>query len=185
MGNRGGRIHENTARVLHPTKRWASRQWICCVTEFKRRQRQLMTPNQYTELFFLDEVTALAAGHRPCFECRRADAVGFAQAWQRAFGLAKRPLVAEMDAQLHVERLKDRGRRTHRRLFADLPDGAIAEVDGEFLVKKGLTARRWTFDGYEHAKTPAGEVNCLTPPAILAAMRAGYRPAHHPSLGEM
>jgi len=81
MGNRGGRIHKDD-RVLGP-RRWASRQWICCVLAFRGRHRRVWGDG-YTELFFLDEPTALAAGHRPCFECRRQDAIAFAACWRRA-----------------------------------------------------------------------------------------------------
>ena len=91
MGNRGGAFHLPD-QTLGP-RRWATTQWIACVLEFKGRHRQVMQPNRYTELFFLDEATALAAGHRPCFECRRADAERFAELWARAQGLAQgRPL---------------------------------------------------------------------------------------------
>ena len=87
MGNRGGRIHTDDRKLTK--RRWASRQWICCVLDFKSRQRDVWG-RYYTELFFLDEVTALAAGHRPCFECRRKDAEAFASAWQQAFKLLRR-----------------------------------------------------------------------------------------------
>ena len=80
MGNRGGRIHHNDRQELQ-TRRWASRQWITCLLEFKGRHRMVMQPNRYTELFFLDEVTAFAAGHRPCAECRRDDFSRFMTAW--------------------------------------------------------------------------------------------------------
>ena len=88
MGNRGGRFHTD-ARTL-TARRWASRQWICCVLDFKRRQRDVWG-RYYTELFFLDEPTALAAGHRPCFECRRKEAQVFAARWQQASGFPRRP----------------------------------------------------------------------------------------------
>src|SRR3954452_1183760 len=100
MGNRGGRFHTDDQTL---TKRgWASRQWICCVLEFKSRQRDVWG-RYYTELFFLDEVTALAAGHRPCFECRRAEAEAFAAAWARAASNRKRPSAPEMDVVLHAQ----------------------------------------------------------------------------------
>ncbi|MGL4241245.1 MAG: hypothetical protein ACRCTI_09045, partial [Beijerinckiaceae bacterium] len=84
LGNRGGRFHCERTRTVRG-RPWASRQWICCVLSFKNRQRQVWSRG-YTELFFTDEATALAAGHRPCFECRRADAVAFAAAWARTQG---------------------------------------------------------------------------------------------------
>src|SRR6185437_4847604 len=94
MGNRGGRFHTGDRTLT--TRRWASRQWICCVLDFKNRQRDVWG-RFYTELFFLDEVTAFAAGHRPCFECRRKDAEDFAGRWQAAFKLRAPPRAPEMD----------------------------------------------------------------------------------------
>src|SRR5438034_9390541 len=112
MGNRGGRIHRND-RTLG-TRRWASRAWICCVTRFKGRHRTVWG-HGYTELFFLDEPTALAAGHRPCFECRRRDALAFAEHWRQAFRLRARPSAGDMDERLHAERLNGRAKRRYRR----------------------------------------------------------------------
>src|SRR5476649_2859048 len=118
MGNRGGRIHTASRKLRK--RRWASRQWICCVLDFKGRQRDVWG-RFYTELFFLDEVTALAAGHRPCFECRRADAVAFAAAWARAFGLQIPPRAPEMDKVLNAERLEGMRKRVHRLKIDTLP----------------------------------------------------------------
>src|ERR1044071_4197276 len=122
MGNRGGRIHTHDRTLA--TRRWASRQWICCVLAFNNRRRNVWG-RFYTELFFLDEPTALAAGHRPCFECRRNDADAFAEHWQRVHGLDTRPRAAEMDRQLHGERLDGREKRMHRRNLDELPDGPL------------------------------------------------------------
>src|SRR6187402_1000209 len=105
FGNRGGRFHRDD-RILG-RRRWVSRQWICCVLDFKNRRRDVWG-RYYTELFFLDEVTALAAGHRPCFECRRKDAETFAGTWRQVFRLRTRPRAAEMDERLHAERLDGR-----------------------------------------------------------------------------
>ncbi len=114
MGNRGGAFHLPD-QVLG-ARRWASKQWIACVLEFKGRHRAaMMQPNRYTELFFLDEVTALAAGHRPCFECRRADAELFAGLWARSFGRRARAHAGEMDEVLQAERVgPDRAKVTFR-----------------------------------------------------------------------
>ena len=122
MGNRGGRFHTDAKTLT--ARRWASRQWICCVLDFKGRHRDVWG-RFYTELFFLDEVTALAAGHRPCFECRRQDAVAFAEKWRQAQKLRASPKAGEMDAVLHGERLKGRLKRLHRRAIDELPDGAF------------------------------------------------------------
>src|SRR4051812_42256843 len=121
FGNRGGRFHRDD-RTLGK-RRSASRQWICCVLRFKGRHRKVWGRG-YTELFFLDEVTALAAGHRPCFECRRADAKAFAQNWARAKSIPI-PHAPEMDIVLQSERLDGRVKRTHEMRIADLPDGAM------------------------------------------------------------
>src|SRR5580693_214666 len=126
FGNRGGRFHTD-ARTL-TARRWASRQWICCVLDFKNRRRNVWG-RFYTELFFLDEVTALAAGHRPCFECRRKDAEAFAGAWQRAFKLLRPPRADEMDLVLHAQRLEGRAKRLHRRNIDGLPDGVSVVLE--------------------------------------------------------
>ena len=183
MGNRGGRIHTATRKLRR--RRWASRQWICCVLDFKGRQRDVWG-RYYTELFFLDEVTALAAGHRPCFECRRKDAEAFARAWQQAFDLHTPPRADEMDLVLHAGRLDGRAKRLHRRNIDDLPDGAcVALEEGEegAWAVRGHTLLRWTPDGYDIRKQrPRGTmVDVLTPPAIVGALAAGYRPRWHPS----
>jgi hypothetical protein len=180
MGNRGGRIHASGRKLAR--RRWASRQWICCVLDFKNCQRDVWG-RYYTELFFLDEVTALAAGHRPCFECRRKDAEAFAVAWQQAFKLLARPRADEMDLVLHAERLDGRAKRVHRRNIDGLPDGAfVAREEGAWAVR-GKALLRWTPGGYDTSKRrPRGTmVDVLTPPAIVGALAAGYRPRWHPS----
>jgi hypothetical protein len=180
FGNRGGRFHTD-ARAL-TARRWASRRWICCVLDFKGRQRDVWG-RFYTELFFLDEPTALAAGHRPCFECRRKDAEAFAERWREAHRLSARPLADEMDEVLHDERLRGRAKRLHRRAIDALPDGAFIALNGEpFAVRRdGLL--HWTPQGYDRReRRPHGvDVDVLTPPAILAVLAAGYQPRWHPS----
>src|SRR5271169_6503688 len=121
FGNRGGRFHTD-ARTL-TARRWASRQWICCVLDFKNRRRNVWG-RFYTELFFLDEPTALAAGHRPCFECRRNDAKAFLAAFPGA------PRNADaMDEVLHAERLIGRRKRLRRSRLGELPDGAMVAIE--------------------------------------------------------
>jgi hypothetical protein len=180
MGNRGGRFHADDRKLTK--RRWASRQWICCVLDFKNRRRDVWG-RYYTELFFLDEVTALAAGHRPCFECRRKDAETFAGAWRQAFRLRTRPRAAAMDDGLHAERLNGRSKRRHRRKIEGLPDGAfVALPDGAYAVRGGFMLR-WTPEGYDARKRrPRGLMaDVLTPPAILSVLAADYRPQWHPS----
>jgi hypothetical protein len=180
MGNRGGRFHTD-ARTL-TVRRWASRQWICCVLDFKGRQRDVWG-RFYTELFFLDEPTALAAGHRPCFECRRKEARVFAAAWQRAVALPAPPKAGEMDNVLHAERLQGRAKRLHRDKLDALPDGAFIELEDRAFAVRGDSLLRWTPQHYNgRRQRPRGiTVDVLTPPTILAVLSAGYQPHWHPS----
>jgi len=180
FGNRGGRIHDPATRRL-TGRRWASKAWICCVLSFKGRQRSVWGAS-YTELFFADEVTALAAGHRPCFECRRRDALAFQAAVARGLGLA-RPLSApEMDARLHPERLDIMARSGAVVPAAGLPDGAMFAMDDAAFAVRGGRALPWSAGGYARpAPLPPGPVRVLTPPTTLAALRAGYAPLWHSS----
>jgi hypothetical protein len=180
MGNRGGRIHTDNRTLT--ARRWASRQWICCVLDFRGRQRDVWG-RFYTELFFLDEPTAFAAGHRPCFECRRKDAEAFAEGWRQAFGLRERPHAPDIDDRLHAERLDGRAKRLCRRKLDDLPDGAFFVLEERPYAVRGGSLLRWSPNGYDARKRkPKGvTVDVLTPPAILSVLAAGYRPRWHPS----
>jgi hypothetical protein len=180
MGNRGGRFHTDAKTLT--ARRWESRQWICCVLDFKGRQRDVWG-RFYTELFFLDEPTALAAGHRPCFECRRKDAEAFAGRWQEARRLGTRPYAGEMDDVLHGERLLGRAKRLHRRKIDGLPDGAFIAREGTAFAVRGDALLRWTPQGYapREPRPHGSAVDVLTPPAILAVLSAGYDPLWHPS----
>jgi hypothetical protein len=178
FGNRGGHFHRDD-RTLG-TRRWASRQWICCVLSFKGRRHNVWGRG-YTDLFFLDEVTALAAGHRPCFECRRADATAFAQKWAETKSTAF-PYVEAMDRVLQAERLDGRAKRTHALPMAQLPDGTMITRDGAAFALRGADLLRWTERGYaDRLARPRGAADVLTPPSIVAILRAGYRPQWHPS----
>ena len=177
MGNRGGRLHD-AARALG-SRCWASRQWICCKLAFNNRHRTVWGES-YSELFFLDEVTALAAGHRPCFECRRREAENFATLFS---GQQTRATAAAMDAVLHAERLAGTAKRLHRRAIADLPDGAMIAIGCDAFAVRGEHLLRWTPSGYAAAQPRPRDIDAevLTPPAILAVLAAGYRPLWHPS----
>jgi hypothetical protein len=180
FGNRGGRFHADDRTLTQ--RRWVSRAWICCVLEFNGRHRDVWGRG-YTELFFLDEVTALAAGHRPCFECRRTDALAFADCWRQARKLHARPRAGEMDKVLHTERLDGRAKRRHTMPLDDVPDGAfVALADGVFAVR-GCSLLQWTAAGYQGIRDspPNMIAEVLTPPSILAVLAAGYRPQWHPS----
>lgn len=181
MGNRGGAIH--TPERALGTRRWRTKAWICCVLEFKGRHRVVMSPNRYTELFFLDEATALAAGHRPCFECRRQDALRFADAWRRGHTLEQRPRAPAMDDVLHLQRVAAEDKAGQARTMADLPDGVFVRWQGaaHLLLYSRLLA--WSPEGYTQAvPLPVhGELPVITPPAIVAALSAGYPPMLHAS----
>jgi hypothetical protein len=180
FGNRGGRLHRDDRTLTR--RRWVTRAWICCLLEFKGRQRTVWGRG-YTELFFLDEVTALAAGHRPCFECRRRDAETFARSWARARKRRARTRAPEMDAVLHAERLAGRQKRRHRRPIETLPDGAVIVLNNIAWAVRGNALLRWSPAGYtaRQRRPRGGMVETLTPPAILAVLTAGYRPRWHPS----
>ena len=182
-GNRGGRFH--TDRKTLTARRWASRQWICCVLDFKGRHRDVWG-RSYTELFFLDEPTALAAGHRPCFECRRRQATDFAERWRQASRLRGRVRAAQMDEVLHAERLRGRAKRLHQASIDALPDGAFIAAGEKAFAVRGDALLRWTPQGYErHSRRPSAmTVDVLTPPAIVAVLAAGYEPCWHPSARE-
>lgn len=178
-GNRGI-IHDPRTRTLL-NRRWSSPAWLTCVCEFRGRRREVMSRQSWTELFFLDEATAFAAGHRPCFYCRRDDANRFRAAWEQGNGVTDLSAKA-MDAVLHAERL-DRGKK---RLYPlqmplnELPDGAMVRADGEsYLVAAGKTLR-WSFAGYSRAEVAAA-ASLLTPPSTIRAFESGYRPVLHPS----
>ena len=179
-GNRGI-IHDADTRTLRQ-RRWASRAWLICVLRWREVRRSVMGPGSWTELFFLDEATALAAGHRPCFYCRRMAA----QAFQRGFpwhGMAAMPKAGEIDAILHAERLDSRNKRLHALTSpaAELPDGAmILQHDAPHLVLGGL-ACPWSLRGYGAAVAPLSSARLITPPSTVAVLRAGYRPHLHAS----
>ena len=177
MGNRGAKFHRDD-RTLGQ-RRWASQHWLICVCSFKERHRDVWGKG-YTELFFLDEPTALSAGHRPCFECRRMEA----QAFQRLFPGAPKS-VAAIDAVLHAERLHGRGQRRWRAQIRDLPDGAMFVWEERPLALRNGKALRWSFGGYGVPKRLAAtlEVDVLTPPSTVAALSAGYSPRWPCSLG--
>jgi len=182
MGNRGCLHHPD--RTLDAA-RWRSKLWICCVLDWQGRKRDPMPPGRWTALFFLDEATALAAGHRPCGYCRRPEFLDFAGAWGEARRLGRRPAAREMDSVLHRERV-DRARRqlTHRAPAGELPDGVMIRAgEGAGLW---LAGRLWPWSsggyGVPARVSLPGPVEVLTPPSTVAAIAAGYRPLVHPSV---
>jgi len=179
-GNRGI-IHDPATRTLL-RRRWASPAWLTCVCEFRGRRRQVMGGRSWTELFFLDEATALAAGHRPCFFCRRDDALRFRAAWEQGNGVAG-ILARDIDAALHRERLSGGKKRLHPlpMPLRELPDGAMVQEGTEsYLIVQGR-ALNWSPAGYRKTQNALQDAMLLTPPSTLRALRAGYRPVLHPS----
>ena len=178
MGNRGV-LHDDARRVV---RAWQVRRWIACRTEFRGRYRAVMQPRRYTELFFLDEATALAAGHRPCRECRNADYQRFRTLWEAAFGA---PANADaMDRVLHAERLDGKRKRTHSAGFATLPGGTYVVVDGRAWLVWCGELLAWTDRGYAQRRPlPAGTADVLTPASIVTLLRDGYPVTVHPSAG--
>jgi hypothetical protein len=180
MGNRGC-LHDAVGRIR---RSFVGTRWIICVLEFKGRRRPLMVPGHYTELFFLDEATGLAAGHRPCMECQRSRYLLFRDHW-RGPGVTGPPSAPELDAALHAERLAPgHGRRTYVERLAELPDGAMVVEDGHAQLVRGGTLIPWTPQGYptgaRHEPATA-EVRVLTPRSIVQAIMRGYPVTIHPS----
>jgi len=180
MGNRGC-LH-GYARDLG-VARWRSKLWICCVLDWKGRSRDPMPPGRWTALFFTDEASALAAGHRPCAYCRRDDYLAFVTAWQAGQGLVRRPYAFEIDAALHRERVESRTRRqvTRPGRTAELPDGVMVRAGGVIGLVTGGRVAPWSFEGYA-PPVEAADVEVLTPPSLVAAIDAGYQPLTHPSV---
>ncbi|HKO72217.1 MAG TPA: hypothetical protein VJV58_14915 [Bradyrhizobium sp.] len=178
-GNRGI-IHDPETKTL--TRRWASRAWLTCLCEFKGRRRDVMGGRSWTELFFLDEATAFAAGHRPCFFCRRDDANRFRIAWQDG-NCVTNILAREIDAVLHVERLSSGKKRLHQlpMPLKELPDGAMLQAGSEsYLMLQGHPLL-WSPGGYREAPGKLEGAMLLTPPSTLRALSAGYRSVLHPT----
>ena len=177
MGNRGGPLH-GADRTLR-RRRWASKQWICCWIEFNGRCRQVMAPNRYTELFFLDEPTALAAGHRPCFECRRQDFLWFASLWGAMLGKSGRATVGEMDSALHAERVDRNGAKVvYRATFDGLPSGVFVRLEGRPHLILSSWLLPWSPSGYgtPTRRPDEGVAEVLTPRSTVAVLSAGYCP---------
>jgi hypothetical protein len=179
-GNRGI-IHDPATKTLL-RKRWSNPAWLTCVCEFRGRRRKVMGGRSWTELFFLDEATAFAAGHRPCFYCRRDDANRFRAAWQEGNRVAS-VLAPEIDAVLHRERLDGAKKRLHAlpTRLEKLPDGAMLQSGAEsYLIVQGKPLQ-WSFSGYRAVPNSIADAMLLTPPSTLRAFAAGYRPLLHGS----
>ena len=175
MGNRGI-LHDDDRRIV---RAWQVKRWITCALEFRGRHRTVMTPHRYTELFFLDEATAFAAGHRPCRECRYADYRRFQSLWIACHG---EPANADaMDSKLHAHRLDGKTKRTYRAPIGSLADGSFVVIDGRPWLVDDAYLHAWTDAGYRdrRSRPNRGDVDVLTPRSAHAVLRAGYRPAVH------
>lgn len=189
MGNRGC-LHDEHGAIR---RAYAARRWIICLLEFKGRRLAIMAPGRYTQLFFLDEATALAAGHRPCAECQRAKFNLFRSHWAAANAdllHSAAPGVDAIDAVLHRERIsehryqRDKLKRVYSAQLDELPDGAfvaLASSDTPYLVR-GDALLPWSFAGYGRPSArPAGVAQVLTPRSTVRALAHGYRADLHPS----
>jgi hypothetical protein len=170
-GNRGRLLNAHGEVVRHHL----GRNWIVCVLEFHGRHRTQWQPNRLTELYFLDEPTALAAGHRPCGECRYADYQRFKAAWALAHP-DDPPGAREIDRRLHADRLDADGRhRTHRAPLATLPDDVMIAHDGGFWLVRGPELLPWSFGGYGEPRPRSAfpdDVTVQTPRSTVGALRA-------------
>lgn len=181
-GNRGI-IHDPATRTLL-RRRWTNKAWLICSCQYQGRRREVMGGQSWTELFFFDEATALAAGHRPCYFCRREAALLFQGAWARGNNVAP-PSANAMDAVLHRERLDGTIKRRHRlpAPVPDLPDGTMIAIGDIAFAIAGGRALGWSFAGYRPAEVEGQSAHLLTPPSTVRALAAGYRPVFHPSIG--
>jgi len=179
MGNRG-LIHNEYQKIV---RNFRLKAWITCRLEFKGRHRVVMSPDRYTELFFLDEATAFSAGHRPCAECRREDYIRFKAAWVKgnpSFGFNVKTAIGKIDEILHRERIDGNGNKvTYSERLDTLPTGSFIEYRGRpFIIKQPNLVAAWTTSGYEETIELAQgiEVVVLTPKSIINTFRAGYFP---------
>ena len=175
MGNRGGALHNSEREIVRSYK---SRRWITCVLEFRGRHRVVMAERRYTELFFLDEAVAFAAGHRPCAECRRERFNAFKEAWRRWKKMDRVPFADEMDLELHAAR-----KTTYEATLGSLPDGCFVQMDGSPYLVWNDALLLWTPEGYtERVRKPSDlTVQVLTPAPFVQCFRHGYRPDIHDS----
>lgn len=180
MGNRG--ILHDAAQV--PRRSHAHRNWVTCLLQFKGRKRPLMAPHHYTELFFLDEATAFAAGHRPCAECQRWRYNSFVAVWRDVHGSPTDGLTQSqaIDRLLHPARIARGGGKVSYTAPSDcLPDGTIFAAEGQPILIWEGRQMVWSFDGYRPINDPVrGPVRVLTPKPIVDLFAAGWRPGIRP-----
>jgi hypothetical protein len=180
MGNRGGALHNSNKEIVRGYK---SKRWITCVLEFRGRHRTVMSEGRYTELFFLDEAVAFAAGHRPCAECRRQRYNAFRSAWRRGHGQPDLPMADQMDSELHGARIHKGRKVTYDASLNSLPDGCFVQLEGCAHLVWEDALLLWSPEGYTKRDTrPKGlRVTVLTPKPIVECFREGYKPEVHGS----
>lgn len=184
LGNRGI-LHDENRQVVAP---WRHKSWVTCKLEFQGRKREIFSPGKYSELFFLDEATALSAGHRPCAECRRERYSEFKAIWctvNLENGSSTDISVAQIDKQLQMERaVRGGGKVTYRTDFGAVPAGAFIEIGGgAFLLWQGRL-HQWSVHGYSPTNLVPSQldvVTMLTPASIVRALQHGFRPQVHES----
>ncbi|HZZ65447.1 MAG TPA: hypothetical protein VFE17_08115 [Candidatus Baltobacteraceae bacterium] len=178
MGNRGV-LHDDHRRIVRPA---AGKRWITCLLRYRGRRRAVMEPRRYTQLFFLDEATAFAAGHRPCAECRNEDYKRFRGFWQACFG--GRAGADDMDAVLDTERGRGRSKPVWQADIRTLPDGVYVCIEAAAYVlwRDELVAWGDTTYGSRLPRAQFSAVDVLTPQSIAAVFAAGYITGVHPSL---
>ena len=171
-GNRGC-LHDAAGRIR---RRYVGKRWIACRLQFRGWHRHpLLQPGRFTELFFLDEATAFAAGHRPCALCRREDFVRFGEIWRELH--PGRVGADAIDAQLHSERVEPgtRAQRHHEAAIDELPDGSFVVHDGAPQLVLGAHLLSWTPAGYVSRKPrPTGRLPVITPASLVAVLRMGW-----------
>ncbi|MCA0327328.1 MAG: hypothetical protein LCH89_17260 [Proteobacteria bacterium] len=184
MGNRGI-LHGSSNEIL---RQWAHKSWVTCLLSYKGIKRpKPFSPGNYSELFFLDEATAFAAGHRPCTFCQRERSMSFKKAWLSANVPIEQQSnfrLSSLDAQLHQERVANGGsKNTYEAHVSELPNGTIFQHSGHaYLIADGA-CRQWSFQGYAVSQSPPSSamVSVLTPRSVVAAFLQGFQPKVHPA----
>lgn len=187
LGNRGI-LHDKEKNILKP---WAHKKWVICELSFKGIKRRLFSDNKYSELFFLDEATALAAGHKPCAHCRRSRYSEFKELWRQANGLSEFESLSseQMDSQLHKERVSsERTKKTFEASYGSLPDGTFIELNnGAHLVWEN-NIYRWSYQGYSRGEDSIAKnqlVKVITPKTIVRMYSSGFKPFVHKTIGDL
>lgn len=188
MGNRGC-LHDDNGRLI---KVWARLPWVTCVLDYKGRHRQIMAPGKYTELFFLDEATALSAGHRPCGTCQKARYEEFKRLWLATNATGRHTAansIADIDAFIHAERYASAGEKAvWKAAIGELPEGVVylrsSDPNQPWLKWQGAM-QQWSPEGYSHAEPLDDKepVRVITPKSIVRTLTAGFKPRVHPSAG--